>query len=394
MTRTRTALASTIDEARFLFGPGRAVLVVLLGLPIFYPAVMSWLYRDNVAVERPALLVDDDRSALSRRIAFDLDATQEIAIVGRPADMAEGRAALERGDAEVLVYIPSDFSESIARGQVGRLPVHVDSSNMLTYAGAMPGVTNVLQFLNEDRGTRPFLERGMGTALAEARVMPIVRDDRVRYRPTFGYGDFLISGVFGAVVQQVVIIGLMVSFGLACEQGRRRGRGRRGSADLAGRALAHLPFHVAGAALLSWVLFPAAGWTNVHPASLFGLFVVLSVATLPLSLTFARLASDRFDAFLLLMFVSAPVFMASGYAWPAERMPAWVQGVAACFPVSPALRALRTIATATGDLGTVVPQLLHLAVLFVGWGLVLWLSVAVGAWRDARRDGESPAIPT
>jgi ABC-2 type transport system permease protein len=385
MSRPRALVRAFGDELQFLFGPGRATLLVMLGLPIFYPVVMSWLYAGNVAIERPTLVVDEDRSALSRQIQFRLDATQEIRVIGNPSTVDEGLDAVRRGDAEMLLWIPQDFTRTVQRGKTGRLPVWVDSANMVTYAGGMPGLTNVVGSLNEELGARFFMDKGMTTALADARVMPVLRDDHVRFRPTMGYGDFLISGVFAVVVQQIVLIGMTVSFGMSAEFGRRRGRGRHALSDLFGRALAHVPFYLLGSAVLVFVMFPLAGWTLVRPLALFGLFTLLVLSLLPMAATCARLASDRFDAFLLLMFLSTPMFMASGYAWPTDRMPGWVQAVAACFPLTPALQGMRTVATATGDLGSVVPQILHLGMLFVGWSLVLMVSVAVSRWLEHRR---------
>ncbi len=385
MSSLRALVGAFGDEVAFLTGRGRATLLVILGLPLFYPTVMSWLYEGNVAIERPTLVVDEDGSELSRQLQIRLDATQEIRIVGRPGTVSDGIEAVRRGDAEMLLWIPADFTRSIQRGRTGRLPFWVDSANMVTYAGGMPGLTNVVGSLNEDLGARFFMDKGMTTAQAEARVMPVLRDDHIRYRPSMGYGDYLISGVFAVVVQQVVLIGMTLSFGMACDLGRRRGRGRHGLADLAGRAIAHLPIYLFGSAVLVFVMFPLAGWTLLKPAALFGLFAMLVVSLLPMALVCARLARDRFDAFLLLMFLSTPMFMASGYAWPTDRMPGWVQAVAACFPLTPALQGSRTVATATGDLGSVVPQILHLALLFAAWALVLIVSVAASRGLDHRR---------
>ena len=101
MSRPRALVRAFGDELQFLFGPGRATLLVMLGLPIFYPVVMSWLYAGNVAIERPTLVVDEDRSALSRQIQFRLDATQEIRVIGNPSTVDEGLDAVRRGDAEM-----------------------------------------------------------------------------------------------------------------------------------------------------------------------------------------------------------------------------------------------------------------------------------------------------
>ena len=169
MSSLRALVGAFGDEVAFLTGRGRATLLVILGLPLFYPTVMSWLYEGNVAIERPTLVVDEDGSELSRQLQIRLDATQEIRIVGRPGTVSDGIEAVRRGDAEMLLWIPADFTRSIQRGRTGRLPFWVDSANMVTYAGGMPGLTNVVGSLNEDLGARFFMDKGMTTAQAAPR---------------------------------------------------------------------------------------------------------------------------------------------------------------------------------------------------------------------------------
>jgi ABC-2 type transport system permease protein len=383
----RSELArSIVDEWRALLGRRRGTLVVLLAMPLFYPLVVSQLYRADTAVERPAVLVDEDNSAWSRELALSLDATMEVRVVERAADAAGAQQALEAGRAELAVIIPADFSSRIARGEQAEVRTWVTAANLLTYGAAYPGVVAAVGRLNQELGARALEARGVPPESAAGRVMPVRVDVRSLWHPSQSYGGFLLSGVFLLVVQQLVIIGLMLSTGLVRE--------RAGLADLAaprpflrllGRGLAQSGFHVGALAFMTGVVAPAFGWPVGHVATTNALLGLFLVATMPLAIVFAAFAADRYASFQLPMFLAVPMLMMSGFAWPTPLMPAPVQAVAAVFPATPALQAMRILAFKTGSFAPVRAQLVHLGLAGLGWFVVALVVVevraAVARWK-------------
>jgi ABC-2 type transport system permease protein len=78
----------------------------------------------------------------------------------------------------------------------------------------------------------------------------------------------------------------------------------------------------------------------------------------------AHFCRDRYVAFQLLMFVSVPLVVTSGFAWPFSQIPTYIQVIAALFPATPALLAFRVLATKSGQLLVLWPYLLWLAAQF------------------------------
>lgn len=383
MNRLRGVAHAIATEWRFLAGPGRSTLLVILGIPLIYPLIISWLYTANTAVERPLLVVDDDNSALSRALTLRLDATQELSLVGRPTSAQEGFSAIRRGEAEVMILVPGDFASRIQRGEQAPLKLWINGANMLTYAAALPGVSAVIQDLNEELGRRRISARGQPTVLAEQRVMPIARAERILFHPDWSYGAFLIPGVLLIVIQQVVLLALTFSVGLAREQAPTGHAFPHPLAFAAGKALAQFPLFVAGAAFLVFVVFPFFGWPVRDRGAMFVLFLVVAVTMLPIGVLVAAWARDRWTAFLLLMFVSASPFMATGFAWPEAQIPAWLRLGMDAIPLKPGMAAVRTLSLKSGDLADVAPQLGHLAAQCLAWS-ALALVVAWGVQRLRR----------
>jgi ABC-2 type transport system permease protein len=369
------------------------VLLVLLGLPLIYPVIIALLYCRNQADERPALLVDADNSAESRALVRDVDATQMIDVVGRPATLADGFAALRRQEVEMLIFLPEDFSRRLKRGEQAHVQVWASSVNVCTYGLSYPALYDVILSHNGDLARQFLASKGMASSVARDRVPAIVSSDRLLYRPSGAYGLFLVPGVLLVVLQQVVLISLVYSIGWQREtEGMPSNRQPFPFLELTGRGLAHLGFYLAGSAFMVFALPRIFGWPWAAAGWVFALFAALALSTLPAALLVANLTRDRFLAFQLMMFFSAPLFLMSGFSFPLSQMPAYVQALAWLFPITPALDALRALsvkgvpaAVALGPaLGTMTVQL-------AAWTALAVASVYLTRYR--RRSAQGGTVP-
>ena len=65
----------------------------------------------------PTVVVDDSRSSLSREYLRKVDSSPEVSLVSYCADMEEAKQMLKNRRAYGIIYIPSDFSDNIAKGK-------------------------------------------------------------------------------------------------------------------------------------------------------------------------------------------------------------------------------------------------------------------------------------
>jgi ABC-2 type transport system permease protein len=302
-----------------------------------------------------------------------------VRIVRRAADVDEGFSAIKRQKAEMLVFLTEGFEEKIKRGRTAEVKVWVNSANMLTYGAAFGAVSNVVGTLNAEIGAKAFFGKGMGTVYARRRVAPLIRDDRFLFNPSIVYGDFLVTGIFIIVIQQTMLIGLALSLGLRREQGLFDAGVRWPFTYIEGKVLAQMVFYLIGIAFIVFAVFPVFDWTLQSPATLLVLFAAFMIAMAPAAVLLAGFSTDKFVAFQLLMFFSVPVYLISGFTWPLDQMPAWVQGIAALFPATPALHAMRVVTWKSGDLASIVPDLWTLAIQFA-----VYTAVAVVVVRLVR----------
>ncbi|ABC80961.1 ABC transporter permease [Anaeromyxobacter dehalogenans] len=357
--------ASAREERGRIFRE-RSILLVLVAIPLLYPVIVAYLYHAEDARDRPALLLDLDGSALSRRVALELEATPELRVARRVASLDDGMAALRRDEAELLVVVPPDFSRRLKRGEQAQLAVWAGGANMYTWAIAYPAAVTVAGATGARVRAAAFLAKGMPPAVARARAAPIATGDRLLYHPTGSYGRYLAAGIFLVVLQQLVVVSLAFSAGARLEAGLPpAGREPLPLARLLGMAAAHAPFWLAGVVFIGLVLMPAMGWAGPSVLATATLLLAFAVVMVPVAIGLASLARDRMGTFQLLMFFSVPLFLASGFTWPPGQLPRAVELATAVFPATPALRALRVLVMKTGDLGAVAPQLAWLGALLV-----------------------------
>ncbi len=384
------------EELRLVFG-GRTrrqksgVLTVLLAIPLLYPAIVAYLYHGEDAWERPALLLDLDRSALSRHLALDLEATPEIRIAGRPADLDGGLSALRRGEAELLLVIPADLSRQVKRGGRAQLAVWSAGGNVYTWSVALPAATTVVGTVNAELAGRRFLASGLPPEAARQRAAPIATGDRRLFHPSGSYGRYLAVGVLLIVIQQMIVVSLAFSAGVRRERGLPVGAAPHPLGYLSGMAAAHSPFWLGGSLFISCVLLPWMGWSGPSVAATAALFVLFTAALAPVAVAVASLVPDRMSAFQILMFFSVPLFVASGFTWPGAQLPRAVEAVTLVFPATPALRALRVLSMKTGDLRAVAPELLWLLGQAAAYA-ALAAAVVLRPWRRRIGDGV-PTVP-
>ncbi len=382
-SRQKSALLSGIAaEWRHLFAE-KSLLVVLLLLPLLYATTVAFLYQRESVVDSPVVVVDQDASRASSRLTWLIDATQEARVVDRMQSVDEAFVRMRRHETSAVVLIPEGFEKRLLSTQPAKMKLWIDSANMLTYGTVYTGIRAAVSELGNEQTQKAFMLRGATRRQAEQRTSPIDLTERLLFHPTASYGGFMAPAVFVVALQQAILLGLALSVGVRRE--------RTGSVDadepraylkLLGRYLVHLPFHLSSAAVLSWVIHD---WYEFPAGSSFSTFVLLSVfamVTGPLAILVSLPFTNGRTPMQVLMLVSTPLFLASGYTWPFGQMPEALQFVAKLVPSTPGLWGLRVAAMSSGKLEQMKESLTLLAMQGVGYLLAGMLVVTwLGWWR-------------
>jgi ABC-2 type transport system permease protein len=382
-TQWRPAIGAGMRAEWQHLSSNRSLLALLLFLPLLYATTVAYLYRSESVVDAPVIVVDQDGTKASSRLTWLIDATEEARVVDRMQSVDEAFARMRQHETSAVVLLPQGFEKRLLSTEPATVKLWIDSANMLTYGTAYAGIRAAVSVLDNETTEKAFIARGSTRRQAERRTSPIELNERLLFHPTASYGAFMSPAVFVIALQQAILLGFALSVGTRRDNtGCRDADEPKAYSKLIGRFLVHLPFHLLSAAVLAWLVqylyqFPAA--------NAFGSFVLLAVLTLatgPLAILVSLPFTNGQTPMQVLMLISTPLFLASGYTWPLAQMPEAVQLVAKLVPSTPALSGLRVVAITSGNLSLIQESLTRLAIQGVFYVALGFVAVTcLGHWR-------------
>ena len=102
-------------------------LILIFGVPLFAFLVLSAAFSHPVIRGLGVVVVDEDRSEVSRAFVQQVAASPNLDIVERTGDLSSAARAIRSGDAIAAIYIPANFERDLKaerRPQVVTYQVH------------------------------------------------------------------------------------------------------------------------------------------------------------------------------------------------------------------------------------------------------------------------------
>lgn len=340
----------------------RDVVMLALIAYAFSYAVYSAAKNENFDVERAAVaVVDDDRSALSRRL---IDALQEP-MFRPPVLIAAGEVdrAMDLGRYVFVIEIPPRFEADLMAGRPAGIQINVDAT-------AMSQAGNGAAFLREIIGRE--LSRARGGAVPPPPVDAVVR---LLYNPNT-------TSEWFTSVMEIINMTTMLSVILAgAAVIRERDHGTIEHllvmpvtpAEIMLSKILSNGLVIVGAALASLIVI--AGWLLGAPLAgslwLFAagaLIYQLSVMALGVLLATFTVSMQQFGLLAIPVLVSMSLL--SGARTPLESSPEWLQTVMLAVPSSHFTSFAQAVLYRSADLSQVWPKLVAMAALSVIFFLV------------------------
>src|SRR4029453_12180833 len=157
------------------------------------------------------VVVDDDRSEISRGFVEQISASPNLKIVERSEDLASAAGAIRSGDAIAAVYIPANFERDLKAERRPRV-VAFYNQQYLTAAGvAAAGLSDSLAAASVASAARAAPKAShIGTLVAETIVL---------VNPEKNYAQFLLRALLPMVAH--VVIALAAGYAVGSEFRRR-----------------------------------------------------------------------------------------------------------------------------------------------------------------------------
>lgn len=359
-TKFKEYRAVLLNEYQHIFRDGGVILIMILAIFI-YSLLYSTAYKNQVLRDIPIAVVDHSNSPQSRELLRTFNAAQNIKVAYNPMSLEEAEELFYARKINGVIYIPSDFENSINQGKTTILGVYADASYFLMYRQVFLDAVAAITHRSDQIKFERLLMSGATVPQAEAMGQPVVYSAHNLYNPYLGYGTFLMPAVFLLIIQQTLLIGIGMIGGTWREFGvyrklRTPGEKRLSTVPIVlGKSTAYLSIYAVTITLIltlhyRFFGYPMNGaWQDIV---LFMLPYVLSCIFLGIAIsTFFRY---REHSILYLLWTSIPLLLVSGASLPKEGMPEWMYWIAKVVPSSsgvPGFHRLQTMGASIQEVG-------------------------------------------
>lgn len=360
-----------------LFFQNKVLMVLFLGAPIMYGILVGAVYQKGTVTDLPIVVVDEDNSPLSKQLIDMFNENEVIYVADVLHDPFHAHdKAMELG-ATVVVNIPRNFSSDINYNRTTEMTMFVNASNTLTSNYAMMAVNVCAATLKAGIQIKALEKKGVPSYVAEKQYEPFKTTIIKQNFRSGNYLYFMLPGVLLTVLQQVLMLGLALSFASEFEKGTFADLVNKSSNVFQLIAVKITPYLLMS--VLIYLLY--YGYSlyyrmplQVEGFAFWGSSILFLLAVGFLGILVSAAIPTQLQATEILMVIATPSFILSGFTWPISQMPSWVVAFADCIPLTHYLQIFRTLIVEGGTVNLVQSSIIGLAVIA---GVTFILSVVV-----------------
>jgi ABC-2 type transport system permease protein len=336
--------------------------ITLIVPPILQLIVFGYAANMDVKHIRTAIR-DLDQSVESRDLIGRFGSSKYFDIVSFPDTPKEVKELINQGAITVSIEIPTDFSRKLKKGDTATVQIILDGSESNTALIAL-GYAN--QILSEF-STQVLVKRLNRAGMIGFEEAGVDLRNRTWFNPNFESRLFYVPGVIASIAFLIPIILTAQAIVREREIGTLEQimvTPIRSWELMLGKTL---PFALFG--LFDVIMIAAIGifWFEVplrgNPLVLLlgaALFLMSSVA---IGLFISTICSTQQQAQISTFFFAMPAFTLSGFAFPIENMPEWIQYLTYANPLRYFLVIIRGVFLKGNGLDILWPQMLALGIL-------------------------------
>ena len=186
-------------------------LILIFGVPLFAFVILSLAFSHPVIRDLGVVVVDGDRSELSRAFVEQVAASPNLDIVERAGDLATAARAIRAGEAIAAIYIPANFERDLKAERRPQVVAFYNQQFLTASGVAASGLSDSLS-----AATRSAAERAAPKA---AHVGSLIPETIALVNPGRNYAQFLLRALLPVVIH--VIVALAAGYSVGSEFRRR-----------------------------------------------------------------------------------------------------------------------------------------------------------------------------
>ncbi|WP_291287557.1 ABC transporter permease [Flavobacterium sp.] len=329
-----------------LFWKNNVLRILFIGAPILYGVLLGYVYGKGKVTDLPIIVVDQDRSELSSKAIQMFEDNEVISISSLLYDQNNLSKIAIQKEAACVVIIPKDFEKMTLTKKYPEITTIVNTSNVLTANYASTAIQICLGTLKAGVQIETLRKQGVPENLLASQYEPFKTTFIKKYNRSTNYMYFLWPGVLATVLQQVLLLGLALSFASEFENGTFKDLVKKCPSVLKMLAVKIIPYLIMsfGIWIIYWLFtlwFRLPFYENLAPLTFIAGIFVLSVSFIGILVSIV--VPNQLKATEILMVIATPSFILSGFTWPLSQMPQAVQAIANVIPLTHFLKAFRIL---------------------------------------------------
>ena len=346
-------------------------LIMTLIIPVMQLFLLGYAATTDIK-NIPIAVWDQSRSVQSRELLDAFRAANYFTIAYEVGSQQDIRTLIEDGRVRAALIIPPDYSLRLTEGDA-QVSVILDGSDATSGSTAL----SASQLIGQAYATKIMTETASRLGRGSGITPPIQFLMQVWYNPDLASAYFMIPGVIGMILY--VITTMLTATTIV----RERERGTieqlivtpiRSWELVVGKVL---PYVVLGFFDTFEVLVLGHWWFGVPVRGSLALVTessgLLLLSSLGIGLFASTIANTQQEAMLVVWMTLLPSIFLSGFFFPLEAMPPFLQGVAYIIPLRYYLIIIRSLLIKGVGLAAIQNEFITLAV----FGLVIMGAAAV-----------------
>ncbi len=337
----------------------RRTLIIMFLLPLIQLVLLGYAATNEVRRLNTGVY-DADKTAQSRQLIQGFQASDYFSISHYVDNEAEIATMLDNGSIRVGLIIPAGYGDNVARGTTAQAAALIDGSDPTVASAAF----SAAQLVGQAQGIQITQQRlGIDvTKLAGIEIRP-----RVWYNPELKSSNYMIPGLIGMILQ--FLTGLFTALTIVRER-------EQGTIEqlvvtpiqpwelIVGKIVPYVFiafFDLAEILAFGVIVFgvPIRG----DLVLLFMISLIFLLSTLGQGLLISSISRTQQEAMLMTFLVLFPGIFISGFFFPIEAMPGWLQVISYAVPLRYMLIILRGIILKGVGLPSFPEQVILLAIL-------------------------------
>ncbi|RJR50858.1 MAG: ABC transporter permease [Desulfobacteraceae bacterium] len=341
---------------------------------IFVPPIFQLVafgYAANLDLRNiPIALYDEDRSPLSRDLAFAFSASgyfQFEKVIGSHDELT---SILDRGRIKAVLHFGPDFAGKVKGGDTALLQVIVAGTNSNTASLVQSYSGQIVERFNRAR-----LKELMDRNPAMKRIIPSGSGGIVRLETRVWFNDELVSRNFyiPGIIALVIMVSVLNLTAMAVVREKEVGTMEqimvtpiRPIEFILGKTI---PFVIIGILQVALITSVGVFWFGVPMRGslvlLFSCLLIYLISFLALGLFISTISRNQQQALVTTFFFIFPIILLSGFIFPIANMPVAIQYITYINPLRYFLVIIRDIFLKGTGLETLWPDVLALTAIGV-----------------------------